>query len=300
MAACGQPRLARLAVGAPSTAAENLASRHPPQPALQAWVHADLDAARGTLTFSAASDSELTTGLAGVLVEALSGLTPAEVLEADGGWLKALGLTGAAGGLAAPRAAGWANMLEAMKRRARMLTADLPAFPSLLIRADGLEPQGAFAEAQAQYLAPDAATVARLARTLRDKRIGVVAHFYMDPQVGRARAARGAWMGPRRPLSSGEPPLEAARSGRMWGGRPPHPAAAAAACPQPPMLSPLAFPIDTHPPSLLPPGPGRAQRRRRGVAPHPHQRQPRDGRRRGQDGRGGLRSGCGTRGGLHE
>jgi hypothetical protein len=46
--------------------------------------------------------------------------------------------------------------------------------------------QGAFAEAQAQYLRPDVATVDRLAATLREKQIGVVAHFYMDPQVGRA------------------------------------------------------------------------------------------------------------------
>lgn len=44
--------------------------------------------------------------------------------------------------------------------------------------------QGAFAEAQAQFLRPDAATVDQLAATLRAKKIGVVAHFYMDPQVG--------------------------------------------------------------------------------------------------------------------
>ena len=38
---------------------------------------------------------------------------------------------------------------------------------------------------------PDAATVDRLAAALREKRIGVVAHFYMDPQV-RRRGSAGA------------------------------------------------------------------------------------------------------------
>lgn len=160
----------------------------------QAWVHASLDAATGTVSFTAASDSDITAGLAGVLVSALSGLTPAQVLDADASWLRQLGLSGAAGAIAPSRANGFANMLEAMKRRARMLTSELPRFPSLLISKDGLEPQGAFAEAQAQFLRPDAATVDRVARTLRDKKIGVVAHFYMDPQVqGVLSAAADEW-----------------------------------------------------------------------------------------------------------
>ncbi len=135
------------------------------------------------MNFTAASDSDVTSGLAAILVAALSGLTPAQVLEADGAWLRALGLGGAGGAVAPSRVNGFANMLEAMKRRARMLTADLPRFPSLLITADRLEPQGAFAEAQAQFLRPDGAAVDRLAATLREKKIGVVAHFYMDPEV---------------------------------------------------------------------------------------------------------------------
>lgn len=160
----------------------------------QAWVHATLDAATGAVRFSAASDSDVTAGLAGVLVAALDGLTPAQVLEADGAWLKALGLGGAAGAIAPSRANGFANMLEAMKRRARLLTADLPRFPSLLITADALAPQGAFAEAQARYLRPDGAVVDALARVLSEKRIGVVAHFYMDPEVqGALSAAAERW-----------------------------------------------------------------------------------------------------------
>lgn len=56
-------------------------------------------------------------------------------------------------------------------------------FPSLIIRADGLVPQGEFAEAQAAYLRPDPATVERLGALLEAKGIGVVAHFYMDPEL---------------------------------------------------------------------------------------------------------------------
>lgn len=57
------------------------------------------------------------------------------------------------------------------------------SFPSLIIRADELEPLGAFAEAQAEYLAPDRGTVADLDALLRAHDAGVVAHFYMDPEL---------------------------------------------------------------------------------------------------------------------
>jgi len=43
--------------------------------------------------------------------------------------------------------------------------------------------QGDFARAQAQYLQPDAAQVDGLVEVLSSKKIGIVAHFYMDPQV---------------------------------------------------------------------------------------------------------------------
>ena len=67
------------------------------------------------------------------------------------------------------------------------LSAD--SFPSLVIRADALQPRGAFAEAQARFLNPDPARVARLASLLREKNIGVVAHFYMDPELQGVLAA---------------------------------------------------------------------------------------------------------------
>ena len=39
------------------------------------------------------------------------------------------------------RVNGFANMLEAVRRRTRMLTADLPTFPSLLISQEGVTAQ---------------------------------------------------------------------------------------------------------------------------------------------------------------
>jgi quinolinate synthase len=62
-------------------------------------------------------------------------------------------------------------------------------FPSLLVAEDRLEPQGSFAEAQADYLSPDPAVVRELDSLLSAKKIGVVAHFYMDPELQGVLAA---------------------------------------------------------------------------------------------------------------
>lgn len=62
-------------------------------------------------------------------------------------------------------------------------------FPSLLIQADELEPRGSFAEAQAAFLEPDPKLVAELERLLRRESAGVVAHFYMDPELQGVLAA---------------------------------------------------------------------------------------------------------------
>ncbi len=56
-------------------------------------------------------------------------------------------------------------------------------FPTLRISADGFEARGAFAQAQAAWLQPDPATVARLDDLLRRGNAGVLAHFYMDPEL---------------------------------------------------------------------------------------------------------------------
>ncbi len=57
------------------------------------------------------------------------------------------------------------------------------AFPSLRIARDALTPLGPFAEAQAAFLRPDARAVLELDDLLRDRNVGVVAHFYMDPEL---------------------------------------------------------------------------------------------------------------------
>jgi quinolinate synthase len=56
-------------------------------------------------------------------------------------------------------------------------------FPSLLIRADGFAAQGAFAQAQADYLEPDPQVVASLEAALERGQLGIVAHFYMDAEL---------------------------------------------------------------------------------------------------------------------
>ena len=50
---------------------------------MQVWVTAELDAA-GAVQFAADSDSKLTRGLAFLLVDSLSGLTPDQVAEVSG------------------------------------------------------------------------------------------------------------------------------------------------------------------------------------------------------------------------
>jgi len=64
-----------------------------------------------------------------------------------------------------------------------------PAFPSLLVTADRLEAQGAFAEAQRAVLDPDPETVKDLEQLLRATGIGVVAHYYMAPEIQGALLA---------------------------------------------------------------------------------------------------------------
>jgi len=56
-------------------------------------------------------------------------------------------------------------------------------FPSLTITCDGVTAQGSFAEQQHEFLEPDMSSVNELAKTLREKNIGVVAHFYMDAEL---------------------------------------------------------------------------------------------------------------------
>ena len=96
------------------------------------------------------------------------------------------------------RANGFLSLVEALRVRARALT--LPAgvsarpFPSLLVSRSGIVPQGPYAVSQARFLQPDAAQVQALAALLAEKRVGIVAHFYMDAEVqGVLTAAKALW-----------------------------------------------------------------------------------------------------------
>jgi quinolinate synthase len=57
------------------------------------------------------------------------------------------------------------------------------AFPALVVHEDRLEARGSFAESQAAYLDPDPATVAELDALVRRKNTGIVAHYYMAPEL---------------------------------------------------------------------------------------------------------------------
>ena len=66
------------------------------------------------------------------------------------------------------RTNGFLSMFETLRKRTLMLTQQLPRFPSMVISADSIEPQGDFAEAQAQFLEPDSAQVDQLVQ-VRDR-----------------------------------------------------------------------------------------------------------------------------------
>lgn len=154
----------------------------------QAWIAAQLSSS-GTVLLRAYSDSSITAGLAGVLISALSDLTPQEILDLDpASFLPSLGLGPTV--LTPSRVHGLASLFETIKRRTRLLVDQLPSFPSLVISRDGVHAEGVFAEVQAQYLQPDQHQVQQLSTLLKDKKMGVVAHFYMDPQVGGRQALR--------------------------------------------------------------------------------------------------------------
>lgn len=64
-------------------------------------------------------------------------------------------------------------------------------FPSLIISRDGLSAQGALAEAQAAFLVPDAQSVRVLRELAEQQAVGIVAHFYMDPELQGVLAGSG-------------------------------------------------------------------------------------------------------------
>jgi quinolinate synthase len=145
-----------------------------------------------TVAIAAHSDSSISRGLAAVLIRAFSGLSPEDIDAFKVEDLDQLAVGPALG--ASSRTNAFRNMFLALQKRTRTLRGEYASFPSLLITADSLEPQGAFAEAQARFLQPSTSQVDRLARVLESKKIGVVAHFYMDPEVqGVLTSAATQW-----------------------------------------------------------------------------------------------------------
>jgi len=146
----------------------------------------------GVVEFAGTSDSELTKGLIALLTEYLNGKSPETILEFDPSVFAHV--IESPGIMTASRSNGFLNLIETLKRKTRMLLRQFPKFPSLLITSSQLIPQGVFAEAQAQFLEPDRRDAVDLGALLKEKRVGVVAHFYMDPEVqGMLSAASEIW-----------------------------------------------------------------------------------------------------------
>ncbi|KAH6770576.1 quinolinate synthase [Perilla frutescens var. hirtella] len=168
----------------------------------QVWLHVKMDG-DNRLRFLADSDSEITKGFCACLVWALDGATAEEVLAfkaEDFGALSVVGLNGRRGGYSSSRANTWHNVLMSMQKRTKALVAERDGrprgepFPSLIVTADGIQAKGSYAQAQARFLDPDQVKIQELVNFLEEKKIGVVAHFYMDPEVqGVLTAAQKLW-----------------------------------------------------------------------------------------------------------
>ncbi|XP_073013991.1 quinolinate synthase, chloroplastic [Typha latifolia] len=164
----------------------------------QVWLTASVDEV-GRMRFTADSDSEITKGYCSCLLSVVDGASPEEVLEMrpeDFGDLNVVGLTGRTHS----RINTWHNVLMSMQKRTKALIAaregrpPVEPFPSLVIGVDGIHAKGSYAEAQAKFLSPDSLKIKELVNVLREKKIGVVAHFYMDPEVqGILTAAKKQW-----------------------------------------------------------------------------------------------------------
>lgn len=165
----------------------------------QVWVDVKMDE-RERIRVWADSDSEVTRGFCGCLGWVLDGASPEEVLSLKTEDLAALNV-GGIGKAMMSRTNTWYNVLISMQKRTKGLVGEregkVPseAFPSLVIRADGIiTAKGSYAQAQARYLFPNESQVNDLVNLLKEKRIGIVAHFYMDPEVqGVLTAAQKQW-----------------------------------------------------------------------------------------------------------
>ncbi|CAN8244672.1 unnamed protein product [Cochlearia groenlandica] len=158
------------------------------------WLDAELGS-DGKMRFWADSDSDLTKGMCSCLIQLLDYASPEEVLN-----LKTEDLSGLNVGERS-RVNTWHNVLVSMQKKTRRLVAEkegkapsFDPFPSLLLTVDAIEAKGSFAEAQAKYLFPEESRVQELVSVLKEQKIGVVAHFYMDPEVqGVLTSAQKHW-----------------------------------------------------------------------------------------------------------
>ncbi|XP_052182610.1 quinolinate synthase, chloroplastic [Diospyros lotus] len=164
----------------------------------QVWLDAAMDG-DGRMRFAADSDSEITRGFCSCLVRILDGAVPEEVLSLKTEDLADLNVVGFQG-RSNSRVNTWHNVLIGMQKRTKAIVAAREGkppgepFPSLVISAGGIQAKGSYAEAQARFLLPDPSKVQELVSVLREKKIGVVAHFYMDPEVqGVLTAAQKHW-----------------------------------------------------------------------------------------------------------
>ncbi|CAH9109887.1 unnamed protein product [Cuscuta epithymum] len=163
----------------------------------QVWLHVRLDE-ENRVRLSADSDSEITKGFCACLVRMLDGEAPAEILAMRTEDLGFLNVNGK--GVSSSRVNAWQNVLMSIQKRVKALVAEMEGrsqaepFPSLVLTAQGIKAKGSYAEAQARFLFPVDSKVKELANLLEKKRIGVVAHFYMDPEVqGVLTAAQKLW-----------------------------------------------------------------------------------------------------------
>lgn len=157
----------------------------------QVWLKLELDQ-DSKVIIHADSDALVTRGLCAVLTEALTGLSAEELLAVQPESLLSLGV--GVESLTRSRTNGFLSMLESAKKQVNVLLGGVPLFPSLIVSATRTVPQGAFAESQQKFLEPDARQIRELVDVLKEKKIGIVAHFYMDPEVqGVLSAAAAEW-----------------------------------------------------------------------------------------------------------
>ncbi|ESQ43618.1 hypothetical protein EUTSA_v10012812mg [Eutrema salsugineum] len=162
------------------------------------WLDAELGQ-DGKMRFWADSDSDVSKGMCSCLIQLFDSATPEEVMDLKTEDLVELnvGLLG----VERSRVNTWHNVLVSMQKKTRRLVAEkegkspsFEPFPSLVLTCDGIEAKGSFAEAQAKYLFPEESRVQELVKVLKEKKIGVSAHFYMDPEVqGVLTAAQKHW-----------------------------------------------------------------------------------------------------------